>query len=416
MKVRTLNVLLFTLIFVACAFGGIADEFDWPRWRGPNGDGVSLETDWNPEALTGGPKILWRVNVKQGYSNDVIKENRLFTMGYKMREKEDIVFCLNAETGEEIWRYVYPGGDREPQTTPTIDGKYVYTLSVDGKVFCFKAKNGKVRWNTNTIEEHGAKTPFWGYAGSPIIDDNLLLMTANTTGIALDKNTGEMVWTSSVPTEINLKNEDTGVDYSTPVLYDYGGKRHVLFLRRKALHSVEVETGKKVWSYDLEHRTFIGTDPLFASNTILITRGHSVSESMLLDISDNNPTVLWKLKNIGSAMSSPVIYDGFIYLSDGDYEGYNQLRCIDWETGQTMWEQKIRSSSLTIANGKIIVLDEKGTLSIVEANPSAYDEISSIKIPDQRRVDIWWTPPVLCNGKIYCRSFMGDLVCIDVSK
>ena len=69
-----------------CAAGGIADEFDWPRWRGPNGDGISLETDWDPEALSGGPKILWKVNVGWGHSNVAIQDNRLYTMRKEGKE------------------------------------------------------------------------------------------------------------------------------------------------------------------------------------------------------------------------------------------------------------------------------------------------------------------------------------------
>ena len=76
----------------------------------------------------------------------------------------------------------------------------------------------------------------------------------------------------------------------------------------------------------------------------------------------------------------------------------------------------MRMVSLTAADGKLIVLGEKGTLSIVEASPSSYKEINSVKIPDQKTGDFWWTPPVLCRGKIYCRSYFGDLICIDVSK
>ncbi|GAI95708.1 unnamed protein product, partial [marine sediment metagenome] len=125
MKSRMLIFILFVFLFGICTTYGIADDFEWPRWRGPNGDGISMETDWNPEALTGSPKILWNGDVGMGYSNVAIKDNRLYTMGIEG------VVCLNAETGEEIWRYADERfGD--PKATPTIGGKYVYTLSDKG--------------------------------------------------------------------------------------------------------------------------------------------------------------------------------------------------------------------------------------------------------------------------------------------
>ena len=78
---------------------GAADDLGWPRWRGPNGDGISMETDWDPDSLSGSPRILWKADVGFGHSNVAIKDNRLYTMG------GNEVFCLNAETCEEIWQY-----------------------------------------------------------------------------------------------------------------------------------------------------------------------------------------------------------------------------------------------------------------------------------------------------------------------
>ena len=311
----------------------------------------------------------------------------------------------------------FTGGDRDPQTTPTIDGKYLYTLSVDGKVFCFKAKNGKVRWETNMVEEHGVQTPFYGFAGSPIVDGEILLMTANSSGIALNKKTGKKLWISSFPEEMDLKDEWTGVDYTTPVLYEREGGRYAAFFSERGLQSVEVETGNHHWLYELEvDGSAIAADPLIFDNAIFLTRGYLVSESILLNVSGDKPKVVWSAQDVGSAISSPIMLDGHIYLSDGDYDNYNYLRCMDSRTGQTMWEEKMRMASLTASDGKLLVLGEKGTLSVIKASLTSYEEISSCTIPDQKRADHWWTPPVLFGGRIYCRSYLGDLVCIDVSE
>ena len=85
MKTRTLLFILFVVFIGIHTIQGNADDYDWPRWRGPNGDGISLETDWNPEALTDGPKLLWKTNVGIGVSNVVIKDNYLYTMGSRQR-------------------------------------------------------------------------------------------------------------------------------------------------------------------------------------------------------------------------------------------------------------------------------------------------------------------------------------------
>ena len=157
MKSKTLLCVLFFFVCGISIQYGIADDFDWPRWRGPNGDGISQETDWNPEALAGGLKILWKTNVELGSSNIVIRGEHLYVIGNNF-SGDDIVFCLNVETGKEVWRYSYPcgmgnGGDG-PQTAQAVDGKHVYTLSVEGHVFCFNAKNGKVRWERDLVNNY----------------------------------------------------------------------------------------------------------------------------------------------------------------------------------------------------------------------------------------------------------------------
>ena len=129
-------------MFVTCVVNGIADDFDWPRRRGPNGDGISQETDWNPEALVGNPKILWKVDVGAGRSNIAIKNNHLYTMGIGKKRKENAVYCFNANNGEAIWQYTFETMKnlQWPQSTPSIDGKYVYAISKEAVLLCLKAK------------------------------------------------------------------------------------------------------------------------------------------------------------------------------------------------------------------------------------------------------------------------------------
>jgi outer membrane protein assembly factor BamB len=91
-----------------------------------------------------------------------------------------------------------------------------------------------------------------------------------------------------------------------------------------------------------------------------------------------------------------------------------------------MWEEELKTMekpwgpktvSLMAADGKLIILENDGTLHIAEVTPASYQEISSCDVLDgEHKYRQFWTPPVLCNGKIYCRNYAGDLLCIDVSK
>lgn len=412
MKAGTFIVILFALIFAMCAVGGIADDFDWPRWRGPNGDGISNETNWDPKALSGGPKILWKVDVGWGHSNVAIKDNRLYTIG---RKGDEIgVFCFNAETGKEKWHSPFDT-NQEPRSTPTIDGKYVYVLSKNGILYCLKIKDGKLHWKKDLVEDLNSPRAADGYATSPIVEGDLVILNAKTSGIALNKKTGEKIWDGDVHT-------DTAGDYfATPVMYDNDGKRYALIFSNSGLFSMDVQTGKKMWFHEWHVQGSPNcTDPVVFDNKVFISSSESSPRGALLDIQGNEPKVLWQNGNMSTDISTIVYIDGYIYGVTGSYLGRMEdcsFRCIDAQTGDLMWEQELRGSSLISADGKLIILEDNGTLHIAEATPSSYKEISSCNIHENEEMPPkYWTPPVLCRSKIYFRNFFGDLVCIDVSK
>jgi outer membrane protein assembly factor BamB len=187
---------------------------------------------------------------------------------------------------------------------------------------------------------------------------------------------------------------------------------------------VEVETGKMLWLYDWEViYNKIGyqvTDPIIFDSKLFIAQYFPwYLGGFVLDISGKEPKVLWKNKDLYSQTSSPVMIDGYLYICQGGiHTGAGSLQCLDVVTGKIMWEERLdeRPISLMAADGKLIILDYRGNLFLAEATPSIYKEISKCIIPDQKSLVRWSTYPVLCGGKIYCRSDIGDLVCIDVRK
>jgi outer membrane protein assembly factor BamB len=301
MKARLLVCIVAICLFGIFAVLANAEDFDWPRWHGPNGDGISLETDWDPEALKGEPRILWNVEIGPGHSNVAIQDSFLFTMGTSGRN--NALYCLNAETGEEIWRHIDEESFRDAQSTPAIDGKHVYSLSGDGIALCLRAKNGKVRWSRNIVEDFGVIRPFYEFAGSPVIEGDLIILTANTSGIALHKKTGELVWGSDKPPEkiqVYYQDATAGTDYSTPVMYDDGGKRYAVLSSWKGIHAVEVKTGEVLWIYEWE--LYSGAqiaDPLVFDDKVFLVP-YIYPECVLLDIRGVEPRVLWKNEKVYS--------------------------------------------------------------------------------------------------------------------
>ncbi len=408
--------LIFLLTLGSCGDSKTSNEMKWPgevgwpRWRGPNGDGTLKETDWNPSVLTEGPKILWNVDIGKGYSNIAIKHNRLYTMG-KTDRKEVTVRCLNAETGKKIWQYSFES-IQATQSTPTIDGKFVYTLGGKGILFCLTADNGKPVWQKDLVKELKADNILRGYSGSPVIEGDLLILNVNTSGIALNKETGDVIWISKVHKIPPLNGY-----HATPVIYDNAGERCALLFSGTGLFSVEVKTGKQLWFHEWYlQQTYNCADPVLFDNKVFISSGWKNARCALIDIAGNEPNVLWQNEKMRNEFSTCVYIDGYLYGIDGEPGGgLIPFRCIDVNTGGVMWEREMRMTSLTAADGKLIILEEKGILHIAEATPSSYVEISSGEIPLEKGVKQFWTSPVLYRGKIYCRNFAGELVCIDVS-
>ena len=404
-------VLILLFLCPLPAWAGGDEEASWPQWRGPNRDGISTETDWNPAALSGGPKLLWHVNIGMGHSNVAIKDCRLYTMG---RNKDgECVLALDAGTGEEIWASEI-GYGIYPQSTPVVDGRHIYALSEDGVVACFKAQSGDSVWSRNLANEFGAPIPKYGYGTSPCASGNLVLLNTKTSGIALRKATGELVW------EGGACVDKIGKYYATPVTYSHRGREHALIFSFTGLYSMDVKSGERLWFYEwTKQGSPNAADPVLFDGRVFISSSETDSRGAVLDIGGDEPQLLWETPEMANHFSSAVYLDGYLYGVHGDYHlGIKRctLRCLDAETGTLMWEEHTGGASLSAADGKLIVLTAKGTLHIVEAAPEAYGEISSCELPTESGKHMWWTPPVLCGGRIYCRNFSGDLVCIDVSE
>jgi outer membrane protein assembly factor BamB len=355
-----------------------------------------------------GLKILWQRDIGYGFSNVVIKDGRLYAMG--KQKSNNIVLCLNSETGEEIWQHSF-NSSREPQCTPVTDGKVVVALGYRGELLCLNAEDGTLRWNWHLIDDLGAEKLQYGFGASPIVDGDLLILNVNTAGMALDIDTGEMLWTSE-----RHKNTDWGY-YATPVIYDRDGQRCALLFNATGLVSVEVQTGRKLWAHKRFRSAHSSADPVFFEDRAFISIGEGAAKGALLDIAGDEAVELWDSENLRNGFSSSVYLDGYLYGADGGLADISSsLRCIDAETSDLVWEKQMEIATLISANGKLIVLEQHGMLHVVEATPTAFVEISSVKLPIPTVLSKWWTPPVLYRGKVYCRNEWGDLICLDVGE
>lgn len=401
------RICIITFIIISGCFLNV-ESADWLRWRGPNGTGISEETNWNPGAMKNSVPKLWQVNLGEGWSAVAVQGNYLYSMGNI--DDHDIVYCLNVNTGKEIWRYSYKckaGNFPGPRATPVIDGEHVYTLSREGHLYCLDAQSGKLKWQKNLMTDYTAASPTWGFAASVVIDGNSLIVNACSNGISLHKITGKTIWASK---------PGTG-GYAAPVIYSINNKKYVAIFGMRAIFGVDFQTGEPVWSYPwVTEYDINAADPIIIDAKIFISSGYQ-SGCALLDISQNKPKLIWQNKNMSNQFGSSIYLNGYIFGPDGNCgRSSSSLNCIDFKTGKLMWSQNLGFNSIVYANGYLLVITEKGELALVEANENDYKEISINNVLSGSRKYPCWTAPVLSNSRIYCRCSNGDLISIDVRK
>jgi|GEM_PF-336188 len=417
---KKIFILIITGLFIiGCNTKKEIKHADWTKFRGSKANSITEETGWNPKALKK-PKILWTVKINRGYSSPVIKDKKLYVIGNDANK--DTVYCLNIEDGGEIWQYTYTyktkltTGIRQypgSRATPYIDNNKVYILSCTGDVYCLNADNGEVIWDKNLNTDFSATTPLWGFAGSPVIIDDILILNSNKYGIALNKKTGDLIWKSD-------ENETGG--YSTPVIYNNNGKKSAALFGEKRLYSIDVIDGKLNWEYPIkvDSDESNGIDPAIYDNKFFISYGYSNKANegkttILLELKDNKPVVIYENNSIHSKATNPVLIDNYIYCGKCEKGDDFYLACIDISTGKELWSNKIgyTHGSIIYSDGKIIALSLRGDLYIIEASPDEYKEI--IKYRSRKQGD-YWANPVLSNGKLFLRdSRRGELICIDLS-
>lgn len=399
------NLLIITAFIITYAsMTAYGKTYNWQYWKGPNQNGISDEGGWDPAFLDKPLKVNWKINVGFGYSNVGIYGDYLYAIGFNKETEQNTLYCLDIKSGKQVWIYTYSsrkGKWTGPKCSPVIDEGWVYTLSQDGIFFCNNAKTGKLKWKKDLVEDFGAKRLMWELSSSVCIEGDAAIINVCKTGIAFNKKTGKLLWKSKPGT----------ANYATPVTFKFGKKTYAAIYGKKHLNAVDVKNGRVLWSFPWKTKySIIGADPYIYNKTLFISSGYGTGGA-LLDISKKKPVELWRNENLSTHFSTIVIIDGFIYGVDGNTGTDGTLKCLDPKDGSVRWSKELGFGNMMAANGHLIMVNEKGTLFIIKADPDAYKEIS-------RKEDILtklcWTAPVLCRSAIYLRNNKGDLISISL--
>ncbi len=382
---------------------------DWPQYQGPNRDGISTEdgllTTWPAE----GPPELWRVPLGAGYSSVAVVGGLLYTQ--EADDRHEYLTCLRAEDGARVWRLRMSPVLRNdqgdgPRATPTVDDGMVFALSGTGVLVAADAVEGVERWRHDLVAEYGGKGPHFGYSGSPLVvrdpaGGKVIVEVGGDTGTfaAFERTTGSLLW----------RDGTGGAGYAAPVIAELAGVRQVLFFHAAGLTSIDPESGTRYWHdpWDTFYGTNIATPLVLPNDRVFVAASYDVGGALLqVTATDGQPSAqaLWRSRDIKTHFHSAIYHDGHLYgFDDGT------LKCLDAVSGATRWADRGRGrdarpalgkGSVLLADGRLLLYGEKGTLVLAEATPEAYRELGRLQVFEGKT----WALPALADGFLYLRG------------
>lgn len=372
----------------------------WPCWRGPERDGVSRESGWSPR---GKAADLWRRDVGYGYSCASIADGRLFTLGFDVARNVDVVWCLDPLTGEVRWSDEYPGELRDLDhtggtlTTPTVDAGRVYVTSTLGGLRCYEAESGRLLWSKDVARLHDAPPGYYGFGASPVVVGELLLVAMDKV-LALDKARGDLVW------ETEAKN----AQYSTPAPFRLGDVASLAVFTQDGLEVLEQATGAQRSFYPWKNgeRRVNASTPVIVGERVFLSSAYEHGCALIeFGESGAKASAVWSSRAMRNKMAGCVLVDGHLYGFDE-----SMLKCLNLE-GEELWRLRgLGNGSLIGAPGRLLTMSSSGELIVAEASPQEFKELSRAQVFED---GVFWSPPVLADGLVYCRSSLGELVCRD---
>ncbi len=400
MKKTRFGLVCLLLLPSAPLEAQVAETTGWPHWRGPHRDGISRERAWSPEG-----EVAWRAEVGLGYSTVSIADGRLFTLGHDPQQEQEIVVCLDRATGERIWEHRYPeptaamfhGGGAN--STPTVAGEVVFVAGRTGRCFAFAASSGEIRWEHDYQADLRLPPADYGYSGSPVVEGDDVYLALGATLLCVSAGKGDLRWQAKL-------GESPG--YATPHPFVHDGKRALAAFSGEAFVVVDATGGEELYRYPWKGDTGsvnAGT-PIVAGDDVFLSSAYGVGAARLSLGDAREPVLVWHTQSMRNKLSGCTLFEGHVYGFDESL-----LKCLSFEDGSERWRVRgLGMGAVALAGERLLVLSSDGELIVAEATPHEFRELSRAKLLEG---GVYWTTPVLFDGRIYCRNSLGSLVCLD---
>ena len=397
---------------------------DWPTFRGPNRTSVVADAKLLKSWPKDGPKLLWEgTGAGRGYSSLAIVGDKIYTLGDGLStqsDKDEYLSCYDKSNGKQLWatKTGSPWTSGQPgwqssRSTPTVDDGMVYVVTPSGKLHCCDAASGKVAWTKSFEKDFGGKkADSWGYSESVLVDGNKIVCTPggpNATVVALDKKTGDTLWTCKNP-------NDRGAGHASVVISKVGDQKVYVQSTGSGLLGIS-DSGSLLWSYPIDQTTAVIPTPIVRDDLVFFPVGYKRGGALVKQVPSGNGQVAVKeIYGLNTKLANKhggVVLVGDYVYADSDDAG--RPYCAELMTGDVKWSTKGSGSrsAVVIAGGdRLYIRYEDGTMALVEASPAAYKETGVFKIPGSGERPSW-SHPVILDGKLYIRE-QDKILCYDI--
>lgn len=370
-----------------------ASATDWNQWRGPNRDSVALHFNapaaWTNDSLA----KKWTVTVGEGHSSPVITGDRVYI--FAREDDKEIMRCLSIADGNVIWQDAYSapyamnpaarGHGKGPKATPAVADGRVFAFGINGHLSAYDARTGAVLWRKDFADKFDSTSPAFGTATSPIVDGNNVIVHVGGEGkgalTAFDTATGQVKW----------KWEGDGPAYASPVIATLGGIRQLVSQSQAHCFAVSPADGKLLWQipfttpYEQNSVT-----PVVAGDLVIF--GGVQKPTFAVKVNGTTATPAWETRDITLYMSTPVLDGTTLYGMSTKQRG--SLFALNATTGAVLWTGGSRlgeNASLTDIGSALLVLTDKGELTVQQKKGGALEELAKYKVADS---PVWASPAV----------------------
>jgi outer membrane protein assembly factor BamB len=424
----TVEVVQIGELFAAFDREAVDLPGEWSRFRGTRFDNFShedlpLADSWSES----GPPVLWSVELGEGHAAPAIRNGRVYLLDYDEERKADLLRCFSLADGGELWQRGYRVKVKRnhglSRTVPAVTDQYVVTIGPRGHVMVVDAITGDFLWGIDLERQYGTTTPFWYTGQCPLIDDGVVVIApaGSQLLIGVDCASGEVVWQTANP-------HGWQMSHTSIMPMTIGGKRMYVYSALGGMAGVSAEPedrGTLLWETTVWNQSVLAASPLaLPDGRIFVTAGYGAG-AMMLRVNQTSGSYTVEVvqeykpnQGLASEQQTPLLLDGhLIGIQPKDAGGLRkQLVCyhpddctsLVWSSGKTV---RFGLGPYIIADDKIFILNDDGTLTLAEASTRGYRQLAQARIIDG--VDAWG-PLAIAGGRLLLRD-ATQMVCLDVS-